>query len=228
LLFKESMGLVVGLATMGLALHAWRTERRPGAALPPVIAGVAAVAGAAVLLVIACGGIRPLVASLSHLFVPGPPNVYLEKYQRGTIAYYLVGLGLLDPLPWILGVLATLLIVARSPLVLADWSVSTARPLLQSLGWFALVFELLAVLYPQKNIRFLAPLWPCVYLLAGVLLGAALARVRAKSAPPTVAAVAAVLAALLVVSSVLALRRFVHFFVDLQIGDLATPWFTGS
>ena len=160
--------------------------------------------------------------------MPGPPNVYLEKYQRGTIAYYLVGLGLLDPLPWLLGVLATLLIVARSPLVLDGWNRPTARPLLQSLGWFMLVFEVLAVIYPQKNLRFLAPLWPCTYLLAGALLGATLARVRAQATPSSVAAVAAVLGALLVVSSVLALRRFVHFFVDLQIGDLATPWFTGS
>src|SRR4029077_277571 len=133
------------------------------------------------LLVFACGGVRPLVASLSHLFVPGPPNLYLEKYQRGTAAYYLVGLGLLDPLPWVLGGLGTLLIVARSPLVLDGWHAPTARPLLQSLGWFALVFGLLAAFYPQKNIRFLARLWPCIYLLAGTLLGAGVARVRAKA-----------------------------------------------
>ena len=227
LMFKESMALVLGLVTLGLALVSWRATRDARAMIPPLAAGAAAVAIAGGLTVLACGGIAPVRESLSHLLVAGPRNEYLERFQRGTPAYYLVGLGLLEPLPWLLGTLASVLALTRTPFMLQGWNRPSGRPVLLLLAGFALCFEAFAAFYPQKNMRFLSPLWPANAGLAGVFVIAALRAVRARAARATYGTALAATAVLLGVSAVVELQRFVHFFLELRIGDLATPWFTG-
>ncbi|HEV2106416.1 MAG TPA: hypothetical protein VGU27_11885, partial [Candidatus Eisenbacteria bacterium] len=94
-----------------------------------------------------------------------------------------------------------------------------------ALAGYALGFCAVAFGYFSKNMRFLSPVFAPVYLLAGALVVAVLGRLRARVPRRAFAAAVAATALALAASAALDLRRFDHYFNEMQIQDLATPWF---
>ncbi len=153
------------------------------------------------------------------------PNDYMREFQSGSPAYYAVGLALTHPLPFLLGVLGAAL-AAVKPAWLSNGGGERRERALRGLGAFTLVFLAIACAWPQKNLRFLSPLLAPVALLAGALLVAALESARRALPPPRYRVLALGLAVLVTVAAGSDLARFVRYFVELRIPDLATPWFT--
>ena len=222
LLVKESGLLVLALATAGLAVVGWRATGAGGMARALGAGAVTALAALGVLAA-ACGGVPPLVATFTRAAAAGATNAYMRTYQTGGPGYYARGLLLLQPLPVVLGLVAASLAAARPRLVLPG-----ARPAavlaLRALAWTTLVVLVAALAWPQKNLRFLSPIYAPLDLLAAALLWGALERARL---PATARRIATTLvAAGLLVAAVADHGRFVELFERRGIPDLATPWFT--
>lgn len=224
LLVKETGLLLLALGTLGLAWTAWR-EAGPRRAAVTLIAGAAAFAIAVGLLAILCGGLAPLRDTFTRAMAAESTSPYMLKYQTGSPFYYVTGFGMLQPLPFALGFAAALLVVLRVPLRAGAWSTPVTRNALGVTAWLVLAFAAVAALYPQKNLRFLAPIYAPVYLLAGALAHAGLVSLRPRVSRAVFAALAVVLAVALVALALADMRRFHEFFIRLGIPDLATPWF---
>jgi 4-amino-4-deoxy-L-arabinose transferase-like glycosyltransferase len=225
ILAKESGLLVLALATVGLALVAWRSAgiRR---VLVMLGAGALTLLVACSALALAVGGWEPLRAALHRLSDTSVVNAYMREYQSGGPEYYVRGLGLLQPLPVALGLVAATLFALRVPPrppapVKRDEVLAGT-----TLAWLAIAFVAVALVYPQKNLRFLSPVYAPLDLLAASLVWSAVGGIRMR-APRSIARGAVVLVALVLVVSALAdHRRFERYFIERRIPDLATPWFT--
>jgi len=154
------------------------------------------------------------------------PDDYLRHYQTGGVGYYLTGLRLLQPVLFLLGALGAVLAVLRAPFLSARLPRLAARGALAALGGLALAFGAVAFSYYSKNLRFLSPIFaPVALLAAGVAWGCG--AFLWERAPRRLALAGIVAIALaLATSAVLDVRRFDHYFNELEIQDLATPWFT--
>ena len=226
LLVKESAVIAFGLGTLGLALVAWRRSR--GWKQPLFVLAVGAAAGLLALGVVVAvsGGWAELRRTLELSREALAPDDYLRKYQMGGVGYYVTGLRILQPVPFLLGALGAVLAVLRVPFLVSGLSAPRARGALVALGWLVLGFGAVAFSYYSKNLRFLSPIYAPVCLLAAALVGSGLAALRAR-VPRRVAWVAVVVVALAFAgSALLDARRFDHYFNELQMQDLATPWFT--
>ncbi len=227
LLIKET-----ALFFFGFALWAawWEGDRRRA-----VTAGIAALSAVAVALVIqtlACGGWEPVREALAGAAGAGDPNEYMRKYQTGGLEYYAVGLGLLQPVPIALGLLASVgvavaALVARfrrgpAPRLAPAWPPAT-----WILGSCIALFMIVALVYPQKNMRFLSPIYPALFVMAGAAVvagvGWLMGRVAVAARPALIGGAILALVALAYTDH----ARFVHYFIERGIPDLATPWFTG-
>ncbi len=226
ILIKETGLVVLGCATAGLAVVAWRaTGPRDGARA--LLAGGAALAVAVTVLALACGGLEPLRATFARVAAAGQGNEYMRKYQAGGPGYYARGLMALEPVPVVLGLLAALAVALRR----APWRAATparTRATLAALAAFTLAFTTVAVLWPQKNLRFLSPVYPALDLLAGAAVVAALEAARARLPAPAHRLVVALVAVALVAVALVEQQRFVELFLRRGIPDLATPWFTAA
>ena len=225
ILIKESGLLVLGFATAGLAIAAWRASGPPAAARA-ILAGAITLLASLGVLAVACGGIEPLRATFTRGAAAGRVNDYMLHYQTGGPGYYLRGLSLLQPLPMLLGALGAALVAARPSLVRPASDPRRTRSALAILAWFTIVFAAVALLYPQKNMRFLSPAYAPLDLLAAALLSAAVEHARSRLPRPAFNLVAATIVALLLGAALADHQRFVEFFIRRGIPDLATPWFT--
>jgi hypothetical protein len=178
------------------------------------------------VLAVACGGIEQVSAAFARAASGSHMNDYMRRYQTGGPGYYARGLGLLQPLPVALGLLAAALAVPWAWPLRPAWSTTRARTALQSLGGFMLAFVAIALAYPQKNMRFLSPLYAPIALLAAALVWAAIATLRARLPATAYRIGVAVIAAALVAAAVADHQRFVEYFITRGIPDLATPWLT--
>jgi hypothetical protein len=239
-LVKETGVLLVILGAVGLAIVKWRAglesaDRSPlRVALGPVamlLAGAAGLLVAAAIFSLASGGFAPWWKAFTFATRAVASNEYVREYQTGSALYYARGLAILQPLPWLLGIVAALLVVARAPFLRSGWSRPGSGSALQSVAWYTLAFLLVACFYPQKNMRFLSPIYAPVALLAAVMIRAAWewtgARLATRGRNPL--RIATALGALLLLLSLGAdVRRFADLFLRREIPDLATPWFTGK
>ena len=142
------------------------------------------------------------------------------------MGYYVTGLRLLQPVPWALGVLAALLAVLR-PRALTGPTASPHRSTaLRLLGGYVLVFLAVSCAYSSKNMRFLSPLYAPVALLAAAFVVRVFAALRARLPAAAWRTAVAAVAIVLALSAWADARRFDHYFNEIQIQDLATPWFT--
>jgi hypothetical protein len=223
ILVKESGLLVLGLATAALAVVAWRAAGPRGAART-LLAGAGTLVMAIATLAAACGGIAPLAATFARA-AAGATNAYMREYQSGGPGYYARGLLLLQPLPVVLGLLAAIVAAARPRLVLPAAHPSAALAL-RSLAWLTLAFLAAALAWPQKNLRFLSPIYAPLDLLAAALVWGALERARARLPAAARETGVALAGAALLVAAVADHQRFVELFERRGIPDLATPWFT--
>ena len=234
---KESAVIPFGLGVAGLVLAAWhRARRAPTEGGPPtegrwrapalmLLAGVAAalVAGGAIV------GVAGGPAEFRHLMELArealAPDKYLLEYQTGGVGYYVTGLTLLQPVPFMFGFAGALLAVVRAPFLSPAGTRPGARGALAALGWLTLVFGAVSFSYYSKNMRFLSPIYAPVFLLAAALLWGALARVRERASRRWALAATVALALALTGSAVRDALRFDHYFNEMQVQDLATPWF---
>ena len=226
LLVKESAVIVFGLGTLGLALVAWRRSRGRTRPLLVLAAGAAAALFALGVVVAVSGGWAELRRTLELSREALAPDDYLRRYQTGGVGYYVTGLRILQPVPFLLGTLGAALAVTGVPFAVSGRPARRARGSLVALGWLVLGFGAVAFSYYSKNLRFLSPIYAPVCLLAAALVGSGVSALRARAPRPVALAgvIAVVLA--LVASAVLDARRFEHYFNELQMQDLATPWFT--
>jgi len=223
ILCKESGLLVLALATVGLTIVAWRTSGIR-AALLALGAGAFTLIVACGVLALAVGGWGPLVAAFQRLSDTSNVNAYMREYQSGGPDYYVRGLALLQPLPMALGILAAAWIALRT-LSRRGGANGGSGIGATTLAWLTLAFVVVALVYPQKNLRFLSPVYAPLDLLAASLVWTALSWVRSRR--PAMARGAAMALALILLGSALAdHRRFERDFIERQIPDLATPWFT--
>jgi 4-amino-4-deoxy-L-arabinose transferase-like glycosyltransferase len=225
ILTKESGMLVLALATIGLTVVAWRASG-PRAALVMLGAGALTLGIACGALALAVGGWAPLTAALHRLSDTTTVNAYMREYQSGGPEYYVRGLGLLQPVPVALGLLAAVLIALRvlpRPRTHGKSAVENAGT---TLAWLAIAFVAVALVYPQKNLRFLSPVYAPLDLLAAALVWAAVGWVRLRTPFSIYRGACVALALILFVSALADHRRFVTYFIERQIPDLATPWFT--
>jgi drug/metabolite transporter (DMT)-like permease len=144
----------------------------------------------------------------------------------GGVGYYLTGLRILQPVPFLLGAMGAVLAVLRVPFAPPGAEASRSRGALAALGGIVLGFGAVAFSYYSKNLRFLSPIYAPVCLLAAALVVSALASLRARAPRPVAWVGVAVVVLALAASAVLDVRRFDHYFNELQMQDLATPWFT--
>ena len=226
LLVKESAVIAFGLGTLGLALVAWRRSRGWKQPLLVLTAGAAAALFALGMVVAVSGGWAELRRTLELGREALAPDDYLRKYQMGGVGYYVTGLRILQPVPFLLGALGAALAVLRYPFVAPGVAGARARGALVALGWLVLGFGAVAFSYYSKNLRFLSPIYAPVCLLAAALVWSGLASLRARAPRPVALAGAIAVVIALAASAVLDARRFDHYFNELQVQDLATPWFT--
>lgn len=225
-LVKENGLVVLGLATAGFAIVEARVSGVRGAALA-ALAGVATLAVTVAALALACGGIEPLRATFARVAAASHGNAYMQKYQTGGPGYYARGLLALQPVPVLLGLLAAAAVALRRPALGSTWKAPRARTAITVLATFTLAFAALALVWPQKNLRFLSPVYAPLDLLAGAVVWAALDRARAHWPTPALRAGVALVAVALIVAAIADQQRFVELFIHRGIPDLATPWFTG-
>jgi hypothetical protein len=227
LLVKESAWPVY---VAGALILAW-VARRPGtgrAAVPGPARRLAlaafGLALAVAAVIAACGGVGEALATWKTAQIVNVPNEYMRLYQTGSVAYYLTGLGILQPLLFGLGIVGAGVAAARPRWIMSrPESRKSARSLIV-LAWLVLGFGTLAALYPQKNLRFVSPLVvPCAFLGAWVLRSLATA-LAARLPEARRRWVGFALAALVLSSSFQDVMRFRTFFVRRGIPDLATPW----
>jgi asparagine N-glycosylation enzyme membrane subunit Stt3 len=173
-----------------------------------------------------CGGLENARELLRLTPEAWRPDDYIREYQTGGPGYYVTGLRLLQPVPWALGVLAALLAVLR-PRALTGLAASPHRTTaLRLLGGYVLVFLAVSCAYSSKNMRFLSPLYAPVALLAAAFVVRVFAVLRARLPAAAWRTAVAAVAVVLVLSAWADARRFDHYFNEIQIQDLATPWFT--
>jgi len=227
LLIKETGLLVLGCAGVGLAIVAWRAAGPRDAGLALLAAAGTLVASVAVLA-LACGGLEPLRATVARAAAAESGNAYMMKYQTGGPGYYVRGLLLLAPVPVILGLLGALGVALSVPRLRSAWKAPRARAALATLAAFTIAFAAVALAWPQKNMRFLSPVYAPLELLAGAALWTALNGLRARLPAPALRIAVALVVAALVVAALGDQQRFVELFIRRGIPDLATPWFTSA
>jgi 4-amino-4-deoxy-L-arabinose transferase-like glycosyltransferase len=223
---KETAVLVLGAGTFGMLWAAWRSERGARAAALVAAGGLVAALVAGGVILWSSGGLESLRRTYEMWKLVNVPNEYMRKYQMGSPAYYAVGLGILNAVPFALGLASAILIALRAPFMRSPWRHRDAAELLGALAWFVLAYGLIACIYSQKNLRFLSPIYVPVFILAAALVRAAVAVLRRHL--PTIAfrGVVAAVAVVLAVSAAADLGRFHHWFIEREVADLATPWFT--
>jgi hypothetical protein len=158
ILIKESGLVVLTLATFGFALVAWRASGRRAAATA-LFAGLGTLLVSAAVLAAPCGGIEPLCATLARVGAATSMNECMRSYQTGGPGYYARGLWLLHPLPVVLGTLGALAVALRIPPLRRAVDRPRARTALVALAWFTILFAAVALAWPQKNMRFLSPIY---------------------------------------------------------------------
>ncbi len=207
-----------------LATRRARDGQGPRAVAFAVAGTAAAAALAATVLTVAAGGL-PVIGRLAALArVVNVPNEYMRAYQSGSPLYYAEGLLRLQPVAFALAALAAALALAgRWPG--PERLRARMAPMCGPAAWILVGMALAASLYPQKNLRFLSPLYAPAALLAGALLRSAFAAATARLAPARARAAAVALAAVLVLVAAGDLARYHHWFVVRAVPDLATPWF---
>jgi len=223
LLVKESGAIALSAGCVGLAFHAWQTRRSLALAARPLLGGLTALALAAALLVWLSGGIQPLVQVYRPM--PGSPvSEYLARYDSGGPGYYVVGLLLLQPVPFVLGVLGALMVILRVRLGAAFPAGEEAQRLVTALAWFLALFLVTLMTQHPKNMRLLAPVLVPLYLLAATLVCALLSELRRRLRPSLGWGVTAAAGGALGLAAFLDVDRFVHYFIVSGVPDLATPW----
>lgn len=226
LLVKESAVIPFGLGTLGLVLVAGQRTRNWRQPSLMLVAGAATALVALGVVVAVSGGWAELRQTIELSREANTPDDYMRQYQSGGVGYYLTGLWLLQPVPFLLGAIATALAVLRAPFLSSYAAQPRARGALVALGWLVAGFAAVAFGFSSKNMRFLSPIYAPVYLLAASLAWASVAFLHARAARRLAVAGIVTLAIAIAASAVLDARRFDHYFNELQIQDLATPWFT--
>ncbi|HYM82098.1 MAG TPA: glycosyltransferase family 39 protein [Candidatus Limnocylindria bacterium] len=225
LLIKETNSIVFALCALGLAV-AWIARGRRRAACLLLGGAAATVVASATVLVATAGGIDELRAVYARLFVSGQATEYFRKYQTGGPMYYVKGLGILHPAPFLLGFVGCVLAILPERWARVLSADSERLRALRFTSVYVLGFSAVALLHTQKNLRFLSVIYAPAYLMAAALVQA-IARGVALRLPRSRARVAvAVLGLSLVVLAGFDLQRFIRYFVAEGIPDLATPWFT--
>jgi hypothetical protein len=224
---KESLGIPAGVGTLGLAWCAWRRSGRAREALVVLVAGALAALAAAGAIVAVCGGWSELHTTLELAKVANAPDDYLRHYQTGGVLdYYGRGLAILQPLPWLLAyVFAAWAIVAPRGLPTRSPD-GEGRRTLRVVALHLATFSAVAFSYASKNLRFLSPVYPAVAILAAGALAGAVRAARARGGTRAAWIAAATLACIVLASGVRDLAVFQHYFVEDEVQDLATPWFT--
>jgi len=169
------------------------------------------------------GGWGELRATLALAHEANAPDAYMRHYQTGGVFdYYVRGLLKLQAVPWLLAAAFSGWLLVRGASAVVE---ARSRGALTAAAIHLVTFCAVAFAYDSKNIRFLSPVYPAVALLAAASLGAVHAAFARRGQRAGVAAAVA-LAALVTVSCALDARRFHHYFIEDEIQDLATPWFT--
>ncbi len=224
-LVKESGLFFIALGMIGIMLfRPGRGVARAGAVFNFSTAALALAAAVAVMA-LASGGLGPLRATFMRATAAESGNAYMKEFQSGGPMYYIVGLARTQPLQTLLGFVAAIVALAvpswrrRLP---APW----ARSTVVALAVLVLAYAALALVYPQKNLRFLSPVYAPLALLAAWLVWTGLDRLRMTLPPRAFMAALAATAVLLAASAAFEQQRFTHYFIDYAVPDLATPWFT--
>jgi len=126
----------------------------------------------------------------------------------------------------LLGALGALAVALRIPPLRRAVDRPRARTALVALAWFTILFAAVALAWPQKNMRFLSPIYAPLDLIAGAAVWTALEGVRSRLSPAAFRVVVALVATTLLGAAVADHQRFVELFIRRGIPDLATPWFT--
>jgi 4-amino-4-deoxy-L-arabinose transferase-like glycosyltransferase len=226
LLIKENVLIPFGLGVLALSVDAWVRTRDVPRTLAPLAWGALVVVLVFGAILALCGGWEPLTELVALTPAAWAPDEYLRDYQTGGVGYYLTGLRILQPVPWLLGSVAALLAIARAPLLRGPWRARSGGRALRMLGWYVAVFFAVSCAYSSKNIRFLSPLYSPVAMLAGALVVSTFAWLKARLPVPAWRGAVALAAGLLLFAAWADAKRFDHYFNELEIQDLATPWFT--
>jgi 4-amino-4-deoxy-L-arabinose transferase-like glycosyltransferase len=220
---KESLAIPAAFGTVGLAGLEWRRTRRWRDVLVALALGAAAAALSLAVIVAVSGGWSELRTTLALAREANAPDEYMRHYQTGGVFdYYVRGLLKLQAVPWLLAAGFTCWLAVK-PKPAAPGP--RARRALTTAAIQLVTFCGVACSYSSKNIRFLSPVYPAVALLAAAALPALQAAAARHGRRAGVAAAVA-LAVLVTVSCALDVRRFHHYFIEDEIQDLATPWFT--
>src|SRR5262249_7304671 len=223
---KETALLVLGAGTIGMLIATRRTEHRARSAAWVLGGALLAACAAAAWVVVSAGGIGPMRQSYELWKLASVPNEYMRRYQTGGPEYYIVGLGILNAVPFSLGLAGAVAVALGARLMRSGWSNPLAVPLLTSLAWLVLSCRLVACAYPPENMRFLSVIFVPVFILAAAFLRALLAAWAERASTPVFAATVAAVVVGLAASAAADLSRFDHWFFAKQVPDLATPWFT--
>ena len=226
LLVKESLVIPYALGAAGLVGFEWQ-RTRDWRAPARVLAVAAVVALAAFATDIAVnGGWRELRTTMDLVREPDGGDEYDRHYQTGGVGYYLTGMRILQPQLFLLGYVAAALALfwPRGPL--ARIASPRARSTLTVLAVYLAVFSAISFSFPSKNLRFLSPIFgACALLAASLVVGSARA-ILARAAPSRARIGVAVLVIALAALAVRDVTRFHFYFIENELQDLATPWFT--
>lgn len=228
LLVKESALIPFGLGMLVLTWDAWRHRGRVLAPVGVLAGGGLVLAVLAGTLLLLCGGLENARELIRLTPDAWKSDWYIRDYQTGGPGYYLTGLRILQPVPWALGVLAAFVAVLRPRLLAGRDGSAHIATALRLLGGYVLIFLMVSCAYSSKNMRFLSPLYAPVALLAAAVVKRLLSALHAGLPVTAWRTAAAVVAVVLMLSAWSDARRFDHWFNELQIQDLATPWFTKS
>jgi len=179
-----------------------------------------------VVVIALCGGLAPARELLRMTPEAWAPDDYLREYQTGGVGYYVTGLRILQPIPWLLGCVAALLAIVRAPWMRGPWRAAAGERVLRLLGGYVLAFLAVSCAYSSKNMRFLSPIYAPVALLAAAVVHGKLGWLRGRVPSAAWRGAVGLTVAVLLFAAWRDARRFDHYFNQIQIQDLATPWFT--
>ncbi len=224
-LVKESGLFFLALGVLGLLVfRPGRGVARAGPGFNLLVGAVALIAAVAVMA-LASGGLSPLRATFARATAAESGNAYMQEFQRGGPMYYVIGFARTQPLPTMLGFMAALAALGIPTLrrrLPAPW----ARSTVVALAVLVVAYTALALVYPQKNLRFLSPIFAPLALLAAWLAWTALDMLRTTLPPRAFVAALVATSLLLAASAAFEQQRFAHYFITHGVPDLATPWFT--
>jgi hypothetical protein len=177
-----------------------------------IVAGLAAAGLSFYSLILAAGGLTPLLTAWQHMGGALKDNPYAWEYQNLPWYLFFRGFWIVGPVNLLLAAFAVVLSVYRP----------AAHPLLRLFSWITVLLVVVILAAPTlENFRYLSPVYGPLYILGGIGLSSLLEIAARKMDPGAYKAVAAVAVVIVLIGAMSQYRHFEQVYVKKSTPDLS-------